>query len=305
MAFLNSRIEELAGADAAELRRDPKKRHRALRRFVRNPYNIAGAILISAFFLAALLADFISPYPPNQISLANTFDPPNAEFWFGTDHLGRDILSRIIHGSRVACAVSFGAVGLAMLFGVTLGMIAGYTDSWIRDAIMRVMDALWAFPSIILALTIAAVLGPSLGNIILAVGITYTPAFARVMFAQVISLREETFVEAARAAGARDRQILADHIFPNTVAALTVYGSIMAAEAIIAEAGLSFLGAGVTPPQAAWGSMLRLGYPYLQQAPWIAIFPGCAIFFLVLAFNLLGDGIRDAMDVRLADSQRR
>lgn len=280
-------------------------RRRALRRFFRSTYNLVGGALLLMFLLAALLADVIAPYPPNQINLANTFQPPSVAFWLGTDHLGRDILSRIIHGCRVSSTVSFGAVGLALVLGVPLGMIAGYTRTILRDVIMRIMDALWSFPSIILALTIAAVLGPNLRNVILAVGITFTPAFARVMFAQVLSLREEVYVDAARTSGARSPYILSHHIFPNTVAPLTVYGSIMAAEAIIAEAGLSFLGAGVTPPQAAWGSMLRLGFPYVQQAPWIAVFPGLAIFLMVLAFNFLGDGIRDAMDVRLADEGRR
>ena len=305
MRVFIARREPIAAFSGAPETSARSNRRRALRRFLRSPYNIIGGAFILAFLIAAVFADLIAPIPPNKISLPNTFQGPNANFWLGTDHLGRDILSRIVHGARVSTSVSFGAVGLALLLGVPLGMIAGYTRSRLRDVIMRVMDALWSFPAIILALTIAAVLGPNLRNMILAIGITFTPAFARVMFAQVLSLREEVYVDAARASGASGAYILAAHIFPNTVAPLTVYGSIMAAEAIIAEAGLSFLGAGVTPPQAAWGSMLRLGFPYVQQAPWIAIFPGLAIFLMVLAFNLLGDGIRDAMDVRLADDSHR
>ena len=304
MSFLSARRERLAAMVGMQAGRRRSNRRRALRRFMRSPYNMLGGALILMFLLAAALADFIAPVPPNKIALAHTFEAPSSAYWLGTDHLGRDILSRIVHGARVSVAVSFGAVGLALIFGVPLGMIAGYTQSKLRDVIMRVMDALWSFPSIILALTIAAVLGPSIRNVILALGITFTPAFARVMFAQVLTLREEVFVDAARASGASSGYILVAHIFPNTIAPLTVYGSIMAAEAIIAEAGLSFLGAGVTPPQAAWGSMLRLGFPYVQHSPWIAIFPGFAIFLIVLAFNFLGDGIRDAMDVRLSDESR-
>jgi len=271
----------------------------ALRRLAGNRYNLAGAAIILVFLLTSLLAPLISPYDPNKIDLGAYLQGPSREHPMGTDRLGRDLLSRIIHGGSVSMIVGLGAVGFSLLLGSVLGMAAGYLGGWVSTAIMRFMDALWALPSLILALSIATVLGPGVKNIVIAVGITFTPGFARIMYAQVLVTREEVFVKAARALGARHLRLLLAHIFPSCLAPIVVYSSLMAAQAVIAEAGLSFLGIGVIPPQAAWGSMLREGYPFLRMAPWVSIFPGLAVFLLVLAFNFLGDGLRDALDVKM------
>jgi peptide/nickel transport system permease protein len=271
----------------------------ALRRLTTNRYNLVGGVILLVFVLCALLAPVIAPYEPNQIDLKAILKPPSAAHPLGTDKLGRDMLSRIIHGTSVSLIVGVGAVAFSFAVGCTLGLIAGFIKGPIGNAIMRFMDALWSFPSLILALSIATVIGPGIKNIIIAVGITFTPGFARIMYAQVLVTREEVYVKAARALGASDLRLVLGHVFPNCLAPLIVYSSLMAAQAIIAEAGLSFLGIGVIPPRAAWGSMLREGYPYLRMAPWTSIFPGAMIFLLVLALNFLGDGLRDALDVKM------
>lgn len=273
----------------------------ALRRLTRNRFNLVGGLIILAFLLGSLAAPLISPYDPNKVDLRSSLQAPNRAHLLGTDKLGRDLLSRIIHGTSVSLTVGLGAVGFSLLLGCALGMAAGYLRGWVGTTIMRFMDALWALPSLILALSIATVLGAGVKNIVIAVGITFTPGFARIMYAQVLVAQEEVYVRAARALGARHLRVLLAHIFPNCLAPIVVYSSLMAAQAIIAEAGLSFLGIGVVPPQAAWGSMLREGYPYLRVAPWVSVFPGTAVFLLVLAFNFLGDGLRDAFDPRLRE----
>jgi peptide/nickel transport system permease protein len=264
-----------------------------------NRYNVIGGVILLLFVLCALLAPLMAPYDPNRIDLKSVLNAPSAAHLLGTDKLGRDIFSRILHGTSVSLIVGVGAVGFSFAVGCTLGMIAGFIKGAIGSSIMRFMDALWSFPSLILALSIATVIGPGIKNIIIAVGITFTPGFARIMYAQVLVTQEEVYVKAARALGASDLRLLLAHIFPNCLPPLIVYSSLMAAQAIIAEAGLSFLGIGVIPPRAAWGSMLREGYPYLRMAPWASVFPGAMIFLLVLALNFLGDGLRDALDVKM------
>jgi peptide/nickel transport system permease protein len=276
----------------------------ALRRLTSNRYNLVGGFILLIFVLCALFAPLIAPYEPTEIDLKSVLKAPGGVHLLGTDKLGRDILSRILHGSSVSLIVGVGAVSFSFMVGCTLGMIAGFVKGAAGNSIMRFMDALWSFPSLILALTIATVMGPGIKNIIIAVGITFTPGFARIMYAQVLVVQEEVYVRAARALGASNFRLLLAHVFPNCLAPLIVYSSLMAAQAIIAEAGLSFLGIGVIPPRAAWGSMLREGYPYLRMAPWVAIFPGAAIFLLVLAFNFLGDGLRDALDVKLTQKTK-
>jgi peptide/nickel transport system permease protein len=283
---------------------DIDHRHRsnlayAARRLLRNKFNVIGGLIVLVFIFCALLAPVLSSYPPNKIDLKASLKPPGVEHPLGTDKLGRDMLSRIIHGSSVSLVVGLGAVGLAFIIGCPLGLIAGFVKGKLGAAIMRFMDALWSLPSLILALSIAAVLGAGLKNIIIAVGITFTPAFARLMYGQVLVVREEVYVRAVRALGASNFRLLVSHIFPNCLPPLIVYSSLLAAQAIIAEASLSFLGIGVVPPRAAWGSMLREGYPYLRTSPWLAIFPGVAVFLLVLGLNFLGDGLRDALDVKM------
>lgn len=270
----------------------------ALARLLNNKFNVIGGALLLVLILLSLFTNFVAPYDPDEVNLSISLKPPSARHWLGTDKLGRDILSRIIAGTSVSLQVSFGAVSLSVLIGTFLGLSAGYLGGRIGNVVMRAMDALWSLPSLILALAIATVLGPGLKNVILAVGVTFTPAFARIVYAEVISIKEELYIRAAKAVGESDLGIIFTEILPNCVMSIIVYASMMAGEAVIAEASLSFLGVGVPPPHSAWGSMLRSDYKYFAIAPWSSIFPGFAIFLLVLAFNLLGDGLRDALDVK-------
>jgi peptide/nickel transport system permease protein len=276
---------------------------RAAERLLANRYNVIGSVILLVFIMLALFPSLIAPYPPNEINLEHSLRAPGGSHLLGTDKLGRDILSRIIHGSSASLTVGLGAVCFAFVCGTTLGLVAGYSGGILGDTIMRIMDALWSLPAIILALAIATVLGPGIRNIILSVGITFTPAFSRIVYAEVLVIKEQVYVRAARSLGASNFRIVFFEILPNCSASLVVYGSLMAGQAIIAEAGLSFLGIGVVAPQAAWGSMLRAGYALFRVAPWVSIFPGLAIFLLVLAFNFLGDGLRDALDVKLVENK--
>jgi peptide/nickel transport system permease protein len=255
---------------------------------------VAGGLaigLVTAIALAAPLA----PYDPVATDTAHVLEPPRVVHPFGTDDLGRDILSRIMHGARISLAVGIGSVALAAAAGIPLGLAAGY---WRRldDPLMRLMDLVLAFPAIILALAIVAAAGPSLGNVLIAIAFVNVPVFARLARGQTLTLREREYVTAARALGQRDAWILARHVLPNASAALVVQTSLSIAFAILAEASLSFLGLGVQPPRPAWGSMLSLARGYTELAPWLAIFPGLAIFVTVIGFNVLGDGLRDVMD---------
>jgi peptide/nickel transport system permease protein len=255
---------------------------------------VAGGLaigLVTAIALAAPLA----PYDPVGTDTAHVLEPPRRAHPFGTDDLGRDILSRIMHGARISLAVGIGAVALAAAAGIPLGLAAGY---WRRldDPLMRLMDLVLAFPAIILALAIVAAAGPSLGNVLVAVAFVNVPVFARLARGQTLTLREREYVTAARALGQRDAWILTRHVLPNASAALVVQASLSIAFAILAEASLSFLGLGVQPPRPAWGSMLSLARGYTELAPWLAIFPGLAIFVTVIGFNVLGDGLRDVLD---------
>ena len=249
--------------------------------------------------LVALLAPWVAPYRPDEIHPLDGLSPPSTRYLLGTDDLGRDILSRIVYGARVSLMVGVIAIGIATLAGVTLGLLAGYTGGRTDALIMRVMDALLAFPAILLAIALMAVLGPSLQNAMIAIGIIYVPTFARITRANVLSLREKEFVEAARALGAGGLYIAALVILPNCLSPLVVQGSLGVANAILVEAALSFLGLGVQPPEPSWGSMLAFGRSLLVQAPWFATFPGLAIFVTVLGLNFLGDGLREALDPKL------
>jgi peptide/nickel transport system permease protein len=263
----------------------------------------AGFGLAAVLFVLCLAAlpGVIAPYDPNTPQGAILLAPGGA-FWFGTDHLGRDVLSRVIHGARVAVQAGMVSVGFAVTAGVTIGLIAGYWGGWVDDVLMRLIDAIWSFPTLVLALAIAFTLGQGLVNAMIAIGIVFTPAFARLVRGQALSVRERDFVTAARALGALPGRIMLYHIWPNVVGAIIVQSSLMVAQAIIVEAALSFLGLGVEPPQASWGSMLRSGYQYMERAPWLSLFPGAAIFVTVLGLNLLGDGLRSALDPRLRGS---
>ncbi len=259
-----------------------------------NPRVVAGGLVI-ALMAAIVLAAPLAPYDPLATNTAHILEPPRWTHLFGTDDLGRDILSRIMHGARVSLVVGVASVALAAAAGIPLGLAAGY---WRRldDPLMRLMDLVLAFPTVILALAIVAALGPGLPNVLAAIAFVNVPVFARLARGQTLTLREREYVTAARAIGQRDVTIIGRHILPNASAALIVQTSLSVAFAILAEASLSFLGLGVQPPRPAWGSMLSLARGYTEQAPWLAIFPGLAIFLTVIGFNVLGDGLRDVLD---------
>jgi len=270
-----------------------------LRRFSQIRLALPGLIIVAVMVLLALTADFVAPYDPNFQDYSNVRSPPTWQNPFGTDEVGRDVLSRIIYGSRVSLQAGLVAVGLALALGVTIGLVAGYFRGLVDSVLMRLMDAVQAFPSLILALAITAALGTGLTNAMIAIGIVNTPLFARLVRGQALTLRELEFVSAAQALGARPARIMFRHILPNVVGPLLVQGSIAMSTAIISEASLAFLGVGAAPPTPSWGSMIRSGYILLETAPWMSIFPGLAIFITVLGLNFLGDGLRELLDPKL------
>ena len=249
--------------------------------------------------LMAILAGVIVPYNPTQAVLGAVLEAPSVAHPMGTDDLGRDVLSRVIAGARASLAAGVVATGIGLTVGSVLGLVSGYFLGLVDTVIMRVMDAMLAFPGLVLALAITAALGPSLINAMIAIGVVSVPHFARLARGQVLLLRRTDYVEAARALGVSDRRIMARHVAPNMLTPIIVQASLSIAFAILTEASLSFLGLGVQPPTPSWGFMLNQGRDYLGQAPWLAVFPGIAIFLVVMAFNLLGDAIRDALDPRL------
>jgi peptide/nickel transport system permease protein len=257
---------------------------------------VAGLVILVLLVVVALAAPLIVPYTINEVDVANRLQGPSAQHWFGTDELGRDVFSRVIIASRVSLQVGFISVGIALGIGVPIGLLAGYYGGRIDSFLMRLMDILFSIPAIVLAIAILAALGPDIVNAMIAIGVVYTPIFARITRGSVLTLRDAVFVRAARSIGASDGRILGTHILPNVIAPIIVQTSLSLAFAILAEAALSFLGLGVQPPNPAWGRMLSEGRGFFQQAPWMAIFPGIAIFVTVFAFNAFGDGLRDALD---------
>ena len=283
----------------AELRPRKSNLARAVHVFRRRKIALVGLVIIAFFTLVALFADVLVPYDPTVVNLGERFFRPSAEHWFGTDNLGRDILSRVIAGSRISLQVGILTVALAMLIGVPAGLIAGYLGGLVDSVIMRLVDIFLAFPVIILAIAIVAVRGPGLNNVMIALVFVYWTTYARVTRGVTLVLREEDYVLAARSIGVSTGRIMFRHILPNALSPILVIASLGLGNAILAEAALSFLGLGIQPPQASWGSMLNFGMQFLRDAPHISIFPGMAIFITVLGFNLLGDGLRDALDPRL------
>jgi peptide/nickel transport system permease protein len=271
---------------------------RALRRLVARKGAMAGLFVIAAFIVLTVFAPLIVPYDPVATSWALVRKPPSALHWFGTDDLGRDILSRVIFGARASLVAGAIAVGIALSIGVPFGLLAGYRGGFVDALISRITDAMLACPFLILAIALAAFLGPSLGNAMIAIGISTTPIFIRLTRGQTISVKVEDYVEAARAIGNPPWRIALFHILPNILPALLVQATLSIAAAIIAEAALSFLGLGQQPPAPSWGSMLNSAQRFLTNAPWMALWPGLAIFLVVLSFNLIGDGLRDALDPR-------
>jgi len=270
-----------------------------VRLFLRTRLAGWGLLVFVMLCLAAISADVVAPCRPSHQDYAAVLAPPSAAHWMGTDEMGRDVLSRVLHGSRVSLAVGLLSVLLSAAAGVALGLVAGFYGGWLDETLMRLVDAVYSFPALLLALAIAAALGPSLFNAVVAIAVVYTPSFARLVRGQALTVRERDFVAAVRALGGGPMRILLRHIWPNVTAPIIVQASLSVSFAIITEAALSFLGVGVRPPTATWGSMLRNGYPYMERAPWLAFFPGAAIFVTVLGLNFLGDGLRGALDPRL------
>ena len=269
------------------------------RRFMRNRLALAGLAIVLLLTVAALAAPILAPADPASQTLDDKRMKPGSEYLLGADEFGRDILSRVIYGSRVALIVAFLAVGSATIIGGAIGLVSGFLGGWVDEVLMRLMDILLAFPYLLLAIAIISALGPGVLKTTIAVAIWAVPNFARVVRGQVLTLKERDYVLAARALGARTPRLLLVHITPNTIAPVIVFASLYMANAILLEAALSFLGLGVQPPQASWGLMVASGRDFLRIAPHVATIPGLAIMFAVLGFNLLGDGLRDAIDPRL------
>ncbi|HEV2738514.1 MAG TPA: ABC transporter permease [Candidatus Elarobacter sp.] len=268
------------------------------RRFRKAPGAVAGAAVVAAIVLLAVFAPVLAPSDPLAQHVAQGAQAPSAAHWFGTDKLGRDVFARILYGARISIRIGFVAVGLAITAGTLIGLVAGYAGKRVDAALMGAMDVMLAFPSIILAIAITTILGPSINNLMLAVGIVYVPQYARLARSSVLAVKEHEYVEAARAIGAGTPAILARHVLPNILAPLLVQATLGVATAELEAAGLSYLGLGARPPAPEWGAMLNDARDYWLSAPWALIFPGVSITVLVLGFNLLGDGLRDALDPR-------
>jgi peptide/nickel transport system permease protein len=260
---------------------------------------ILGTVIIIALILVALLAPFLAPYEPNEQHLTKIRMPPGSEFKLGTDDLGRDVLSRLIYGSRISLLVGIVAITIAGIVGVGLGLTAGYFGGWTQSIIMRIIDALMAIPPIILILAIASVLGAGLFNVLIAIGVGLTPTYTRLMCGQILVLKENDYITAARAIGASNPRIMLAHLLPNSFPPMLVLITLNMGTAILMEATVSFLGIGIAPPTATWGSMINTGYAYVLTDPLLSFLPGVAILLVCLAFNMVGDGLRDALDPRL------
>lgn len=277
----------------------PARPNALLQALSRNRLSWVGIGLLLCIVLAAVLAPWLAPHDPLQQNIAYRLEPPSAEFWLGTDSYGRDVLSRLIYGARVSLLVGFVAIMIAMCIGSALGILAGYVGGLVDQIIMGLVDVLLSFPTLLLGLMVAAMLGASLENLIIAIAITEIAPFVRVARAPTIALKQRDFVEAGRALGFGPLRLMGVHILPNMVSDVVVLGSLWMASAIRTEASLSFIGLGVPPPAATWGSMIREGFENILDAWWLTVFPSLAILLTVLALNLLGDALRDAIDPKL------
>ena len=272
--------------------------NRVLRKFVRNRAAVLGAVLVGFFVILAIFAPLLAGEDPFKTSFTALRKPPSLQHWLGTDELGRDLFARMAYGARTSLLAGGVSVSIAMIVGIPFGVAAGYFGGWVDSVISRLIDAMLAIPFLILAIALAAFLGPSLTNAMIAIGLSAAPIFARLTRGQVMAVRAEEYVEAARVIGLRHPRIIWRYILPNALSPLIVQATLTVAAAIIAEASLSFLGLGQQPPNPSWGSMLNTAKNFISQAPWMSIWPGAAIFLVVLGFNLLGDGLRDAIDPR-------
>ncbi len=272
----------------------------AWRGFKRHKLGIIGSVMVIVLILVSLFSHVIAPYSPLAMNPKDSLSAPCGKYWLGTDRFGRDQLSRLIYGTRISMGVSFGAIAIAIVFGVMIGLVSGYYGGLLDNIIMRLLDILFAFPILLLALMLVAVLGPSLENLTLTIGFLYHSRFARVVRGSVLSIKEKEFIEGARSVGARDISIILFFILPNVLSPVIVQATFNLSTAIMVEAALSFLGLGTQPPTPSWGLMMSESRRFMEMAPWLAVFPGLAIIFAVLGFNLMGDALRDALDPRLS-----
>ncbi len=286
--------------------REIQKRAGWMLRFLDHPSAIIGTILVSVLVLVALLAPLMAPHDPYEAeSLRDAYQSPSQLFPFGTDGLGRCVLSRVIFGTRISLTVGLVVQGISLFLGITLGLWAGYWEGWVDDIISNATNVMFGFPNLLFALAIVSVLGPGLYNVFVALGLVGWPIIVRLVRGQTLSIKHKGYVEAARASGCSHTFILLRHILPQCLPPVLVMATMGIAGAILAEAGLSFLGLGAQPPHPSWGSMIARGREYIWQAPWITAFPGAAIFITVLGFNLLGDGLRDLLDPRIQSERIR
>ena len=266
---------------------------------MKNRLSILGTAILLLFVFSALFADLIAPYPYDEQNLEAVYQSPSQAHPFGTDAVGRDQFSRVIHGGRASLSIGFSSMGIALVFGIVLGCVAGFYGGGSDSAVMRVMDMMMAIPSVLLAIVITSALGPSLFNLTLAMGISSVPSYARITRASIMSIRGSEYIEAARLGGCSDVRIIARHVLPNILAPLIVQATLSLGLAILNASGLSFLGLGVQPPTPEWGSMLAAARGEIRNYPYLLVFPGCAIALVVLALNMVGDGLRDALDPRM------
>lgn len=287
-----SRAEVRSSSATAEWRR-------TARIFARNKLVLAGAIMVVLVVLTALLAGAIAPYDPIANNVRAALQPPSSLYFFGTDRFGRDVFSRVVFGSQLSLLVALVSVGISATCGTLLGLASGFFGGWVDDVIGRVMDVLFSFPALVLAIAVAATLGPGITNAIVAIAVVYAPLFGRVVRGPVLVERSKDYVEAARALGVAWPRLILRHVLPNVLSPLIVQVTLTISHAILLESYLSFLGLGTQPPYPSWGTMLQEGRTFLETAPWTSVFPGLAIMLAVLAFNLLGDGVRDVLDPRV------
>jgi len=290
---MNAVVAPIRAAIRTGSRRTVWRRARRLRNLT------IGGLIVGAFVLVAVLAPWIAPHNPVRGNLNDYLRPPDGRYPFGTDTFGRDVFSRIVYGARISLGVGLAVQASALVIGLTLGLLSGFYGRWADNLIMRLAEVIFAFPGLLFAIAVMAVIGPSLYNVFIALGLVSWTSLARVVRGAVLAVKEQEFVEAARALGASNRRIIVRHLLPNIVAPAIILVTLGIGGAILAEASLSFLGLGAQPPTPSWGSMLTTGRDYLTEAPWLSIYPGLAIFLTVMGFNLLGDGLRDLLDPRM------
>jgi peptide/nickel transport system permease protein len=296
---MQSEAVGLAAPSAPALLRGRGRLGELSRRFRQNPGALVGLMLLALIALVTVAAPLLAPSDPNRMGAGPIFAPPGRGNWLGTDQFGRDILSRMLFGGQISLRLGLLSVSIATVAGVLLGLVSGYYGAWVDLALMRLVDILLAFPGILLALSVLAILGPGLNNAMVAVGVAAIPSYTRIVRGSVLSARENVYVDAARVVGCSDRRIMFRHILPNVLAPVIVLSTLGMASAIITGTALSFLGLGAQPPSPEWGAMLSAGRDHLRTAWWISTFPGLAIMLVVLAMNVVGDGLRDALDPRL------